>query len=59
MNKRYKKQMDETENSSVYKKSRKRHVCIETGKCSICPMHSGENAKRKKYAAKPKKKDKR
>lgn len=61
MTKRYKKQMDETSNSSVYKKAKKRHVCIETGKCSICPMHGGENASRKgKYGVtKPRKKDKR
>ena len=59
--KRYKKQMDETSNSSVYKKAKKRHVCTETGKCSICPMHGGENAskKGKHGVTKPRKKDKR
>ena len=58
---RPKKQMDETTNSSVYKKARKTHICIESGKCTICPMHSGENTSRKpKHGVKkPRKKDKR
>jgi len=55
--KRYKKQLDETSNSTVYKKVKRR----TTGKCPICPAHGGENATRKgKHGVtKPKYKDKR
>lgn len=57
--KRYKKQMDETENSTIYKRTRKRHICKQDGRCDFCGYHSGENDKRPKRKAKPKYKDKR
>lgn len=59
--KRAKKNMDKATNSTVYKRARKEHVCNETGKCSFCPMHGGENTARKgKHGSKkPKYKDKR
>jgi hypothetical protein len=44
---RYKVEMDTTDSSDVYKKSRKR-VLNRTGEisCSYCHYHRGENAKR-------------
>jgi hypothetical protein len=50
-----------TSNSSLYKKLRKRKICNKSGKCTICPMHGGENTSRKgKYGkTKPKYKNKR
>lgn len=57
---RCKDKMDQTSNSSVYNKARKRHICNETGKCDICPIHGGENARRSKHGAKkPRYKNKR
>lgn len=56
--KRYKKQQDDTTNSSVYKKCLNRDRLIV--KCSVCPPNKGCNSKRKKNGAKkPKYKDKR
>lgn len=58
--KRPKNNMDKETNSRAYKGARKQHICVETGKCTICPMHGGENASRagKHGAKKPRKKDK-
>jgi len=33
-------------NSSIYKKRRKWQICNKTGKCTLCPIHGGENKKR-------------
>ena len=37
-------EMKVTNNSGVYNKQYKRHVCKKTGKCTLCGWHSGENA---------------
>jgi len=55
--KRYKKQKDQTTNSSVYKKLSYR---CELFDCGVCPPNKGCNSKRgKRTKAKPKYKDKR
>jgi hypothetical protein len=48
-------------NSQSYKKLRKEAICNETGKCTFCPIHGGENTSRKgKHGnKKPKYKNKR
>jgi hypothetical protein len=53
------KRIDETNNSQEYKKLRRNKICNETGKCSFCPMHDGENRRRAKRKSKPKYKGKR
>lgn len=56
MTKKYKKETD----NRTYKAKRKDYICDLTGRCTICPYHGGENAKRKKHGTKkPKYKDKR
>lgn len=36
----------EVDNSSLYKKKRRWKIANETGKCTICPPHGGENKTR-------------
>lgn len=57
--KRYKKQKDNTDNSSVYKKCLNRDRSIV--ECSVCPPNKGCNSKSRSThgAKKPKYKDKR
>lgn len=58
--KRAKKEMEETENSTVYKRARKQHVCDKDKRCTFCQEHGGENKSRygKHGKTKPKYKDK-
>ena len=34
-------------NSSVDKKLHKWHICNKTGKCTRCPLHDGENRRKR------------
>ncbi len=38
--------VDDITNPSFHKKVYKRKACRETGKCSRCPWHGGENVTR-------------
>lgn len=47
-----KKEVDTTSNRSVYKKAYKNFIAEQTGKCSYCKWHSGENATKAKRTSK-------
>jgi hypothetical protein len=54
---RGKDEMDRTTNPAVWKKAHRDQVANETGRCSLCPPHAGENRGPAKRTSKPKKND--
>lgn len=49
--------MNEETNRSFLKKKRWESICKEDGKCPICPIHDGENRRRRQRSDKYKNKD--
>ena len=54
----YKREMDTTDNPSVYKKAQRRVLAEQAEiKCPLCPPHKNENFDGQKRMSKPKKND--
>jgi hypothetical protein len=44
---KYTEMLNRTDSTEVYKKARIRDISRKTGKCGVCPMNGGCNAKHK------------